>query len=156
MPAADTRSDGTVAVCSFAGDGGLRLTSGPTCFTVLPEVGLLGASLLHEGREHLDLHGGADGARHQHTTGLPLLAPWANRLGGDGYRAAGRDVDLRRAPALHRDPNGLPMHGTLVGRAGWELRSVRARGENAAVVARFRAGDHPDVMASFPLSLIHI
>ena len=43
--------------------------------TVLPEVGLLGASLRHRGLEHLDLHGGAEAVRGGHTTGLPLLAP---------------------------------------------------------------------------------
>jgi aldose 1-epimerase len=150
VPAADTRSDGHVAVGSFGDEGGLTLSAGPTQFTLLPEVGLLGASLRHDGAEFLDLHGGADAARHQHTTGLPLLAPWANRLGGDEYSALGREVELRGAPGLHRDANGLPMHGTLVGRAGWELTSVRSRGESAAAVARFRAGEDAEVMASFP------
>ncbi|HEY6532063.1 MAG TPA: aldose 1-epimerase [Acidimicrobiales bacterium] len=150
MAGADSRPGGSVAVGAFVGDAGLTLTAGSTGFTVLPEVGLLGASLRHDGREFLDLHGGADAARNSHTTGLPLLAPWANRLGGDRYEVAGTEVDLRRAPALHRDANGLPMHGTLVGRRGWELTSIRSRGESAAAVARFRAGADPEVMASFP------
>ena len=150
MPGADTRPSAAVDVRAFAGDAGLVLSAGPTSFTVLPEVGLLGVSLRHHGLEVLDLHGGADAARHQHTTGLPLLAPWANRLGGDEYRADGRPVELTGAPGLHRDANGLPMHGTLVGRPGWELASIRSRGDSAAAVARFRAGDDPEVMASFP------
>jgi galactose mutarotase-like enzyme len=150
VPGADSRSDGHVAVGSFGDEGALTLSAGPTQVTLLPEVGLLGASLRHDGAEFLDLHGGADAARHQHTTGMPLLAPWANRLGGDEYSVLGREVELQGAPGLHRDANGLPMHGTLVGRAGWELMSVRSRGESAAAVARFRAGDDPEVMASFP------
>jgi aldose 1-epimerase len=150
VPGADVRPAASVAVRASTGDAGLVLAAGPTSFTVLPEVGLLGVSLRHHDLEVLDLHGGADAARHQHTTGLPLLAPWANRLGGDGYDVAGRRVDLTDAPGLHRDANGLPMHGTLVGRPGWELSSVRSRGDSAAAVARFRAGGDPEVMASFP------
>jgi galactose mutarotase-like enzyme len=150
VPGADVDTPASVTVRAFDGDAGLVLAAGPTSFTVLPEVGLLGASLRHHGLEVLDLHGGAGAARHQHTTGLPLLAPWANRLGGDDYVAAGRRVDLAGAPGLHRDAHGLPMHGTLVGRSGWQLASIRSRGDSAAVVARFRAGDDPEVMASFP------
>jgi galactose mutarotase-like enzyme len=142
VAAADARADGTIAVTAFAGDAALVLTAGPTEFTVLPEVGLLGASLRHEGLEYLDLHGGADAARAGHTTGLPL--------GRDVFKAAGRKVDLSSVPGLHRDANGLPIHGTLVGRPGWELTSLRVSTESAAVVARFRAGDDPEVMASFP------
>jgi galactose mutarotase-like enzyme len=147
---ADRGGDGVIAVTAFAGDAALTLTAGPTEFTVLPEVGLLGASLRHRGAEYLDLRGGADAARGSHTTGLPLLAPWANRLGENVFEVAGRKLDLSAAPGLHRDANGLPIHGTLVGRVGWELTSLRVARESAAVVARFRAGDDADVMASFP------
>ena len=90
--APEPRGDGAALVHSFAGEPAITLVAGPTELTLLPEVGLLGASLRHRGLEYLDLHGGADAARGGHTTGLPLLAPWANRLGSDTYRAAGRKV----------------------------------------------------------------
>jgi aldose 1-epimerase len=150
--AAEPRGDGIALVHSFAGEPAITLAAGPTELTVLPEVGLLGASLRHRGLEHLDLHGGPAAARDGHTTGLPLLAPWANRIGGDGYRAAGRRVDLSRAPALHRDGNGLPIHGTLVGREGWVLTAVRTQAGSAGLVARFDASDDAEVMASFPFA----
>jgi aldose 1-epimerase len=148
--AAEPRGDGTALVHSFAGEPAITLAAGPTELTVLPGIGLLGGSLRHRGLEHLSLHGGAAAARGGHTTGLPLLAPWANRLGGDVYRAAGRKVDLSAAPAIHRDGNGLPIHGTLVGRAGWTIASVRTQPGSAGLVARFDAGADPEVMASFP------
>jgi aldose 1-epimerase len=141
--------DGIALVHSFAGEPAITLAAGPTELTILPEVGLLGASLRHRGLEHLDLHGGPDAARGGHTTGFPLLAPWANRLGGNTYRAAGRKVDLSDAP-VHRDGNGLPIHGTLVGRQGWTVGSVRTQAGSAGLVARFEAGDDAEVMASFP------
>jgi aldose 1-epimerase len=148
--APEPRGDGTALVHSFAGEAAISLVAGPTELTVLPEVGLLGASLRHRGLEHLSLHGGPGAAHEGHTTGLPLLAPWANRLGRESYRAAGRRVDLADAPALSRDGNGLPIHGTLVGRAGWTVTAVRTEPGSAGLVARFESGDAPEVMASFP------
>ena len=76
------------------------------------------------------------------TLGLPLLAPWANRLAARRYRAAGVDVDLDGLP-LGTDGNGLPIHGLLVGRPGWRLgrRSARARpGQLPRADRRRRAG----------------
>ena len=69
-----------------------------------------------------------------HTTGLPLLAPWANRLSGRAYRAAGVTVDLDGLP-LHVDDNGLPIHGFLVGRPGWSVDRLWVRGDTARVRA---------------------
>lgn len=148
---ADTpRGVGAASVQLAAGEAAITLSAGPTELTVLPEVGLLGASLRHHDEDYVDLHGGPDAARKGHTTGMPLLAPWANRLGGSRYRAVGRTVDLADAPSLHRDGNGLPIHGTLVGRRGWEVVSVRTRPESSVLLARFDASTDPEVMASFP------
>ena len=120
------------------------LRAGPTAATFLPDLGMTGVSLLHEGREHLATPGGPAALRAGHTLGLPLLAPWANRLGGRRYRAAGVDVDLRRR-RLHTDGNGLPIHGLLVGAPGWRVdHEGAARG-----VARCRAGLDVDA-AAFP------
>ena len=73
---------------------GLIVSSGPLVATFLPELGLLGASLRHRGDELLALPGGLDGYRGGDVTGLPLLAPWANRLGARRYAVEGVTVDL--------------------------------------------------------------
>ena len=90
---------------------------------------MTGVSLRHRGIEHLALPGGLDALRSGATLGLPLLAPWANRLSEWRYTAAGIDVDLG-GMALGVDSNGLPIHGLLVGRPGWrgptDIRSVAA------------------------------
>jgi galactose mutarotase-like enzyme len=78
------------------------------------------------GHEHLALPGGLPALRAGATLGLPLLAPWANRLGSRRYRAAGVDVDLAGL-VLGTDGNGLPIHGLLVGRPGWRLDGFSAR-----------------------------
>ena len=51
------------------------------------------------------------------TKGIPLLHPWANRLGGLAYG----DVELDPgSPDLYFDPNGLPLHGLRSAATGWE------------------------------------
>lgn len=127
----------------------VELAAGRTSLTVVPELGLLGCSLRHRGGEHLDLHGGAARVATGHTTGLPLLAPWANRLAGDDYAVGRVHVDVAGAPGIHRDGNHLPIHGTMLGRAGWQVLR-RTASTAAALTAEFDAAAAPEVMASFP------
>jgi len=89
----------------------------------LPRHGMLGASLRHQNVELLrrieDL---AAAAAKGSTAGIPLLHPWANRLAGTSYRAAGREVKLDPAsPLLHLDEHGLPMHGVPWSLLDWKL-----------------------------------
>jgi galactose mutarotase-like enzyme len=128
----------------FRGEPALELRAGELWATFVPGVGMTGVSLRLRGREHLALPSGIDGLRAGHTGGLPLLAPWANRLPSRRYRAAGVEVDLRRL-RLHTDANGSPMHGLLVGWPGWEVTRTGARGD----VARVRATTDVDAPA-FP------
>jgi galactose mutarotase-like enzyme len=112
----------------------LELRSGALRATFVPGVGMTGVSLRRNGREHLALPGGVAALRAGQTGGLPLLAPWANRLASRRYRAAGVDVDLRRL-RLRTDEHGLPIHGLLVGWPGWEVTATSARGAVARLTA---------------------
>jgi len=118
----------------FRGEPGVRLAVGSLSVVFLPGLGMTGVSLRHDGGEHLALPGGVEALRGGHTTGLPLLAPWANRLSRWRYRAAGRSVDLSGLP-LHTDGNGLPIHGLLVGSPGWSVDQLATRGDTARVRA---------------------
>ena len=136
------------------GEPAAVLAAGDLEATFLPGLGLLGASLRHRGEELLALPGGLDGYRAGHVTGLPLLAPWANRLSGRRYRTAGVEVDLDGLE-LHTDPNGLPIHGTLTASPGWRLERLQAepRAGRAVLAARFEhgpAGSPPALAAAFP------
>jgi aldose 1-epimerase len=124
---------------------GLTISSGPLEATFLPQLGMLGSSLRHRGEELLALPGGLDGYRKGSVTGLPLLAPWANRLGARRYEVDGIMVDLEGLE-LHTDEHGLPIHGTMTARPGWELVGV----SRDSLAARFDFGAHPDLLASFP------
>jgi aldose 1-epimerase len=124
---------------------GVTVSSGPLDATFLPELGMLGTSLRHRGEELLALPGGLDGYRAGNVTGLPLLAPWANRLGANRYEVEGVVVDLDGL-ALHTDGHGLPIHGTMSAQRGWEVIAVAQR----SVATRFDFGAHPELLASFP------
>jgi aldose 1-epimerase len=93
----------------------------------LPGRGMIGVSLRHRGAEILrrvdDLEAAA--ARGS-TAGLPLLHPWANRLTGLRYSAAGREVELDpTSPVLHLDDRGLPMHGVPWSQIAWQVIESR-------------------------------
>ena len=87
------------------------LSTGELTATFVPSLGMVGCSLRHRGAELLGQRGGLEKyAASGSTMGIPLLHPWANRLAGYAYR--GVTIDPAN-PRLHRDGNGLPMHGVL-------------------------------------------
>jgi len=103
------------------------LVAGDLEAVFLPGHGMLGASLRHRGMEMLRRVEDLDGAAASGSTaGIPLLHPWANRLSGFRYRAAGQEVNLDpSSPLLHLDAHGLPMHGVPWCRLAWELTEAR-------------------------------
>jgi aldose 1-epimerase len=138
-----------VGVGALDGEPAVQLAAGELEASFLPWLGLLGASLRHRGEELLALPGGIAGYRGGHVTGLPLLAPWANRLPGRRYRAAGTEVDLEGL-GLQTDPGGLPIHGTLTAHPGWRLERLAAEADRAVLEASFDYGAFPELLAAFP------
>jgi galactose mutarotase-like enzyme len=131
------------------GEPAVTLVAGELEATFLPGLGLLGTALRHRGEDLLALPGGVAGYRDRHVTGLPLLAPWANRLPAWRYRAAGVEVDLEGLD-LATDPAGLPIHGTLTARRGWRLDRAAASDGRAVLEASFDYGARPELLAAFP------
>src|SRR4051812_29872377 len=83
--------------------------------TWVPAAGMLGASLVHRGRELLWRGAGvAAYPGRRAVLGIPFLHPWANRLDGMAYTAGGQHVELDpSSPLLLLDDGGLPIHGVL-------------------------------------------
>jgi aldose 1-epimerase len=98
------------------------LTAGDLEAVFVPAQGMLAASLRHKGVQMLRRVGDLPAAAVKGSTaGIALLHPWANRLDGIRYRAAGREVQLdTSSPLLHLDAHGLPMHGVPWSRLTWE------------------------------------
>jgi aldose 1-epimerase len=101
----------------------VRLAAGPLEAVFLPAQGMLCASFRHRGVETLRRVDDLPLAAAKGTTaGIPLLHPWANRLEGLRYRAAGRNVQLDpSSPLLHLDANGLPIHGVPWSALAWDV-----------------------------------
>lgn len=135
----------TASIEHWRGEAGVALSAGDYEAVFLPGLGMLGASLKYQGTELVYLGGGPARYRAGHQTGVPLLAPWANRLGGRRYRAAGVDVDLRRL-RLGTDENGLPIHGTMTAQQGWQI----ARLEPGVLRTSFDYGEREDLLRAFP------
>jgi aldose 1-epimerase len=122
---------------------GVRLCDegAPLAATFLPGAGMLCCSLRHQGEELLAQNAGvAAYAQRGKTMGIPLLYPWANRLGGFEYSVAGRAVTVPHDPTrLALDGNGLPIHGVIGGRLAWELTGAPTDG-GQSLAARLRWG----------------
>ena len=89
---------------------------------------MIGISLTDSGVELLGQRRGLDAyITAGKTMGIPILYPWANRLGGNSYTA--EDVTVTLTPGEHGvrpDPNGLPIHGVLAAHPGWRVMTESA------------------------------
>jgi aldose 1-epimerase len=133
--------------CPLKDPASVTLKAGDLEAVFLPSFGMLGASLRHKGEEILgrvdDLE---DAARKRSAAGIPLLHPWANRLAGYRYHAAGRDVILDpSSQLLHFDENKLPIHGVPWPLLCWEVIET-----NEGRVAARLDWSRPESLAVFP------
>jgi aldose 1-epimerase len=126
----------------------LRDPSSPLEAQFVPDAGMIGVSLTDSGTELLGQRRGLDAyVADGKTMGIPLLYPWANRLGANTYTADGTSVTL--TPGHNRvraDPNGLPIHGVLAAYPNWRVTHESANELSAEV--DFSADQ--DLLASFP------
>ena len=125
----------------------LRDPSSPLEAQFVPDAGMIGISLTDSGTELLGQRRGLDAyVANGKTMGIPILYPWANRLGANTYTADGTTVTL--VAGEHRvraDPNGLPIHGVLAAYPDWR---VTHESDNE-LTAEVDFGDE-DLLASFP------
>ena len=105
----------------------VTLRAGDVDATFLPELGMVGAGLRWRDQEFVVVRGGTRAIASRHTSGLPLLHPWANRLSGPRYEQDGRAVTLREgAPGVRLEEHGLPMHGLLGGSRDWRVEPMES------------------------------
>ena len=113
----------------------LRDPSSPLEAQFVPDAGMIGVSLTDSGTELLGQRRGLDAyVADGKTMGIPLLYPWANRLGANTYTVADTSVTL--TPGRNRvraDPNGLPIHGVLAAYPNWRVTHESANELTAEV-----------------------
>ena len=85
--------------------------------------------------------------------GIPLLAPWANRLDQTAFYANGKKFVLNpELGNLRFDQNHLPIHGLIAFTDRWTVLGVRADADSAQVTSRLEFWKYPDWMAQFPFA----
>jgi aldose 1-epimerase len=82
-------------------------------------------------------------------SGIPFLAPWANRLDEMAFYANGKKYELNAGLGNVRGP--IPMHGFLA-TAPWEVVEAKADQEAAWATSRIEFYRQPDWMAQFPFA----
>lgn len=114
----------------------------------VPRAGMIGTSLRDGEVELLGQRRGLDAyVADGKTMGIPILYPWANRLGGNTYAAEGAAVTLTPGRnGVRADPNGLPLHGVLAGYPGWRVTAQTAN----ELTAQLDFGADPKLLAGFP------
>lgn len=117
-----------------------------------PSAGMIGCSLRHRGEELLGQRGGLRRyLEARKTMGIPLLYPWANRLGARRFEVGGREVNLELPDLpLSTDAAGLPMHGLLAAASSWEVERHEASGDGGILAARFDFAAQPLLLEAFP------
>ena len=126
----------------------LRDPSSPLAAVYVPGAGMIATSLSDGETELLGQRRGLDAYLSAgKTMGIPLLYPWANRLGARTYDADGVTVTLAPdAYGVRPDGNGLPIHGLLAAYPGWRAEQL----SDQKLTAELDFGVHDELLASFP------
>jgi aldose 1-epimerase len=82
-------------------------------------------------------------------SGVPFLAPWANRLDETAFYANGKRYAFNMDLGNVRGPN--PIHG-LLQTAQWDVTEAKADANSAWVTSRLDFYRQPDWMAQFPFA----
>ena len=129
----------------------LASDDGLTEATFAPTAGMVCCSLRHRGEELLAQRGGLRAyAERGSTMGIPLLHPWANRLGHTAYGTPPHRVELDASSSLvRRDENGLPIHGVIGSSLPWRLVERPGDSGGARLEAEM-AWEAPELLAVFP------
>src|SRR5215469_2189363 len=86
-------------------------------------------------------------------SGIPFLAPWANRMADGGFWANGKKYTFNSALGSTRvAPTGIAMHGMLSSSGLWEITEMKADSKAAWVTSRLEFWKYPELMANWPFA----
>lgn len=123
--------------------------------TIVPGIGNIAYAMVVRGRDVLwTPTGGLAAFRAKPSlAGIPLLAPWANRLDQPAFFANGKKYVLNEELGnLKFDRSRQPMHGLLAASPHWQVVATKADASSAQVTSRLEFWRHPDLMAQFPFA----
>jgi len=85
--------------------------------------------------------------------GIPLLAPWANRLDESGFYANGNHFNFNPdLGTIRLDNFGHPIHGMVSLTSDWQVTGMGADAGSAHVSSRLDFSRRPEWIAQFPFA----
>ena len=123
-----------------------------TSVSILPGMGDFVFEMLVNGQNvlHFPYASVEDYEQHPSFSGIPFLAPWANRLDEQGFWANGKHYLFNMS--LGNVRGETPIHGFLTQAAGWQVVELKADKNSAWLTSRLEYYKHPDWMAQFPFA----
>jgi aldose 1-epimerase len=120
--------------------------------TVLPSIGNRVSEMKVHGKNILFFQSGnfAELQKEPNLSGIPFLAPWANRLNEESFWANGKKYPFNMTLGNVRGP--IPIHGLLMNSDLWEVVEVAAGPKSAHVTSRLAFWKHPELMAQWPFA----
>jgi aldose 1-epimerase len=120
--------------------------------TVLPSIGNRVSEMKVHGANILFFQSGslAELQKKPNLSGIPFLAPWANRLNEESFWANGKQYPFNMTLGNVRGP--IPIHGLLMNSDLWEVVEVAAGPKSAHITSRLAFWKHPELMAQWPFA----
>lgn len=86
-------------------------------------------------------------------SGIPFLAPWANRIPGGGFKVHGKWYAFNESLGVLRiHGDHIAIHGMLFASNLWQVAEVNADSSSAWVTSRFEFWRYPSLMANWPFA----
>ncbi len=133
----------------------VRLTDArhKTTVSILPTFGNIAYEMLVNGHNvlHFPAPSLAAFVQKPQMGGIPLLAPFADRLDEPAFYANGRRYPFDRSlKNIHFDAHDHPIHGFLTLAADWQVTRLQADATGAQLTSRLDVARRPEWMAQFP------
>jgi aldose 1-epimerase len=126
-----------------------------TVVTVAPSIGNAAFEMKVKGKDVLRFPyaSTAEFLKARGASGIPFLAPWANRLDEPAFYANGKKYILNLGLGnIRPGTDNHPNHGFLTNASQWEATEVKADANAAWVTSRLDFYRQPDWMAQFPFA----
>lgn len=123
--------------------------------SVIPQMGNNAFKLMYEGSNLLwfPFETIAEFVDNPRLCGIPLLAPWANRLDRDGILVGKQNFELNTSlNNFSRDENGLPIHGLLSLSPHWKVISSEIAETFVELTSKLEFWKYPNYMSHFPFA----
>ena len=120
--------------------------------TVLPSIGNRVSEMKVHGKNilYFPVSSLAEFQKQPGLSGIPFLAPWANRLSEESFWANGKKYTFNMTLGNVRGP--IPIHGLLANSDLWEVTEVAADRKSAHVTSRLQFWKRPELMAQWPFA----